>query len=29
MHAYSLARFGLDEAAILREFAEYRARYIG
>jgi LPS sulfotransferase NodH len=29
MHDYSLARFGLDEAAILREFAEYRARYIG
>jgi LPS sulfotransferase NodH len=29
MHDYSLARFGLDEAAILREFAEYRARYVG
>jgi hypothetical protein len=29
MHDYSLERFGLDEAAILREFAEYRARYVG
>ncbi|WP_150291538.1 sulfotransferase family protein [Sphingobium estronivorans] len=29
MHDYSLERFGLDEAAIKREFAAYRARYIG
>jgi hypothetical protein len=28
MHAYSLERFGLDEQAILREFAAYRARYV-
>lgn len=29
LHDYSLERFGLDEAEILREFADYRARYIG
>ena len=29
MHDYSLERFGLDEEAIKREFAAYRARYIG
>jgi hypothetical protein len=29
MHEYSLERFGLDEEAIKREFAAYRARYIG
>jgi hypothetical protein len=29
LHDYSLARFGLDEAEIAREFADYRARYIG
>ncbi|OCC25515.1 hypothetical protein MB02_02450 [Croceicoccus estronivorus] len=28
MHEYSLERFGLDEDAIRREFADYRARYI-
>jgi hypothetical protein len=28
-HDYSLERFGLDEDAIKREFASYRARYIG
>lgn len=28
MHDYSLERFGLDEAAIRQEFADYRARYI-
>lgn len=28
LHDYSLERFGLDEAAIRREFAGYRARYI-
>jgi len=28
MHDYSLERFGLDEEAIKREFAAYRARYI-
>lgn len=28
MHDYSLERFGLDEEAIKREFANYRARYI-
>lgn len=28
LHDYSLARFGLDEAEIAREFADYRARYI-
>ena len=28
LHDYSLERFGLDEAAIMREFAAYRARYI-
>jgi hypothetical protein len=27
-HVYSLGRFGLDKAAIEREFAQYRARYI-
>ena len=27
-HEYSLERFGLDEEAIRREFAEYRARFI-
>lgn len=27
-HDYSLERFGLDEAAITREFADYRQRYI-
>lgn len=27
-HEYSMERFGLDEAAIRREFAAYRARYI-
>lgn len=27
-HEYSLERFGLDEDAIRREFAEYRARFI-
>ncbi len=27
-HDYSLARFGLDEAEIRREFADYRTRYI-
>jgi hypothetical protein len=29
MHDYSLERFGLDEEAIKREFADYRARYLG
>jgi len=29
MHDYSLERFGLDEDAIRREFADYRQRYIG
>jgi hypothetical protein len=28
LHDYSLARFGLDEAEIAREFADYRTRYI-
>lgn len=28
MHDYSLERFGLDEEAIKREFANYRARYL-
>lgn len=28
-HDYSLERFGLDEEAIKRDFAAYRARYIG
>ena len=28
LHDYSLARFGLEEAEIAREFADYRARYI-
>jgi hypothetical protein len=28
MHDYSLERFGLDESAIEREFADYRRRYI-
>lgn len=28
LHDYSLDRFGLDEAEIRREFADYRARYI-
>ena len=29
LHDYSPQRFGLDEDAIRREFADYRARYIG
>ena len=29
MHDYSRERFGLDEEAIKREFADYRARYLG
>ena len=28
-HDYSVERFGIDEEAIKREFAAYRARYIG
>ncbi|WP_097093785.1 sulfotransferase family protein [Novosphingobium sp. Chol11] len=28
MHDYSLERFGLEEEAIKREFADYRARYL-
>ena len=28
-HAYSLERFGLDEAQVREAFAEYRARYVG
>ena len=28
LHDYSLTRFGLDEAEIAHEFADYRARYI-
>jgi hypothetical protein len=28
LHDYSLSRFGLDEAEIAQEFADYRARYI-
>jgi hypothetical protein len=28
MHEYSASRFGIDQEAIEREFADYRARYL-